>query len=420
MNVLHVTQNYYPSIGGTQHTMKKVSECLAEYYRDEVNVFTTNSYYGPHKKAFKKIFAESEVINNVHIKRFDFIRFHKPFIRSAGKISNRLLKKPLSSFWQELHNGPFSPSLLNAISVSEADVIGASSVHFRFADYPRWRMNTVHPKPFVLYGAIHISPQRPLNERYLQRIQQCEQYIANTTFEKEYLVNTGIEPEKIEVIGTATDILSFAPVIAPQHDLKTKYGIRSNEIVLTCISRHETSKGILLLTEAYSHLKKIYPQIRLVIAGGSGEHTSSLLKLASADKSILVLCDISHEEKAEILSLTDLLILPSKEESFGVVFLEAWSFCKPVIGAGIGAIASLIEEGKDGLLFNPDDVDSLVEKICILIDNKDTRELLGKAGYQKVKTLYQWDIITGKFRFVYEKAMEKFAQKKNGKGSVKI
>ena len=419
MNVLHVTQNYYPSIGGTQHTMKKVSECLAEYYQDEVNVFTTNSYYGPHKKTFKKIIAESEVINNVHVKRFDFIRFHKPLIRSAGKISNRLLKKPLPYFWQELHNGPFSPSMLNAISVSEADVIGASSVHFRFADYTRWRMKTVRPKPFVLYGAIHISPQRPLNQRYLQRIQQCEQYIANTSFEKEYLVDNGIEPGKIEVIGTATDILSFASLIAPENDLKIKYGIKPDEIVLTCISRHEVSKGIVLLTEAYSHLKKIYPHIRLLIAGGSGEHTNSLLKLASEDISILVLSDISNEEKAEILSLTDLLILPSKEESFGVVFLEAWSFCKPVIGAGIGAIASLVEEGRDGLLFSPDDVKSLVEKASILIDNKEIRELLGKAGYHKVKTRYQWDIITGKFRFAYEKAIEKFAQIKTDKGSIK-
>jgi len=58
MKVLHVTQNYSPSMGGTQHTIKKVSEYLHSVHGDRVEVFTTNSMHGPNKRLYKKNFSQ--------------------------------------------------------------------------------------------------------------------------------------------------------------------------------------------------------------------------------------------------------------------------------------------------------------------------------------------------------------------------
>ena len=74
MNVLHVTQNYAPSIGGTQHTIKKVSEYLSQKYQDNVTVYTTNSSYGPNRKKYKKIKLPVETINSVCVRRFRFLK----------------------------------------------------------------------------------------------------------------------------------------------------------------------------------------------------------------------------------------------------------------------------------------------------------------------------------------------------------
>ena len=55
MKVLYVVQNYYPSIGGTQILFQNIAEKSLAYYNDEGVVYTTNSYFGPDKKEFKKI-----------------------------------------------------------------------------------------------------------------------------------------------------------------------------------------------------------------------------------------------------------------------------------------------------------------------------------------------------------------------------
>ena len=92
MKILHVTQNYFPSKGGTQETIKKVSEYLHEDYQDEVTVFTTNSYYGPNNRLFKKIDIEDEWINNIYIKRFEFLKAHKPFLKILSKLKSEKMR----------------------------------------------------------------------------------------------------------------------------------------------------------------------------------------------------------------------------------------------------------------------------------------------------------------------------------------
>jgi glycosyltransferase involved in cell wall biosynthesis len=87
-------------------------------------------------------------------------------------------------------------------------------------------------------------------------------------------------------------------------------------------------------------------------------------------------------------------------------------FSKAVIGARIGAIASLIDEGKDGLLFEPDNAEDLTKQIKNILRNGHENKLMGEAGYAKLQRLYTWDKITETFRSAYLKAIEEFKQRK--------
>jgi glycosyltransferase involved in cell wall biosynthesis len=100
-----------------------------------------------------------------------------------------------------------------------------------------------------------------------------------------------------------------------------------------------------------------------------------------------------------------MLAFPSGHESFGIVFLEAWAARKPVIGARIGAIPSVVTEGQDGLLIEHRNVRELVEAIGALLRRPGRRDELGNAGYEKVCKQYTWDIVADKFRAVYEKTL---------------
>jgi len=107
-------------------------------------------------------------------------------------------------------------------------------------------------------------------------------------------------------------------------------------------------KGCDYLLRAYSRLIKKFHNIRLVIAGG-GELLQELTNLASElgiENRVNFTDTISHTEMLQQMSVCDIFILPSYNEAFGVVYLEAMSFKKPVIGTEGEGIADIIKEGR--------------------------------------------------------------------------
>jgi glycosyltransferase involved in cell wall biosynthesis len=188
--------------------------------------------------------------------------------------------------------------------------------------------------------------------------------------------------------------------------LRKKYGIPPDHAVLLYLGRQESLKGIDTLVKAFENLnKEIYP-ICLIIAGAKGSYSDRLQKVLQTDPSIHLLDNVSELVKAELIKLSEVLVLPSQHESFGIVFLEAWSFKKPVIGCNIGAVASVIENGKDGLLFKAGDADDLTKKIETLLQSTTLRCEMGFAGYEKVMRYYTWPTVASKFRRVYEEAVK--------------
>jgi len=243
---------------------------------------------------------------------------------------------------------------------------------------------------------------------YLKRIKHSDYYIANTEFEKQFLIKQGIQDNKMKVIGAGTDIFQYENQLPENEILKSKYKIPKDHHTLLYIGRHESSKGLDCLIRAFENLQKENTSVCLIIAGANGSYTEQIEKISKENNTICMLSNISDIEKAELLKVADVLVLPSEQESFGIVFLEAWSLKKPVIGANIGAVASIINDKKDGLLFQANNVDDLEKTIRTLLHNDFLRSQMGCAGYEKVMKCYTWPIIASKFRKVYELAIESF------------
>lgn len=100
---------------------------------------------------------------------------------------------------------------------------------------------------------------------------------------------------------------------------------------------------------------------------------------------------ISDVEKADILAAADVLALPSRVESFGLVYLEAWANKKPVIAADIPATAEVVSHGVDGLLVEFGDVDALARALEKLLADPTLRQEMGKRGWRKTVTHHSWD-----------------------------
>ncbi len=100
---------------------------------------------------------------------------------------------------------------------------------------------------------------------------------------------------------------------------------------------------------------------------------------------------VSEETKTDALAACLMLALPSRTESFGLVYLEAWAAAKPVIGARAGAVPAVIDEGVDGLLIPFGDAPALAAAITRLLDDPGLAQRMGAAGQRKVRERFTWE-----------------------------
>jgi glycosyltransferase involved in cell wall biosynthesis len=154
------------------------------------------------------------------------------------------------------------------------------------------------------------------------------------------------------------------------------------------------------------HIWAKQPDVHLLLAGARTNYSVTLDELIAAmppaqQAKIHIINDFPESEKPDLLAAADLLVHPSGNESFGIVFAEAWAAGKPVIGADVGALASLIDAGKDGLLFRYGDPASMAEQVLTLLAQPAQRAAFGTAGRQKVMENYTWEIVADRVRQLY-------------------
>ena len=409
MNILHVSQNYFPSPGGPQYTMKHVSEKLVASYGDNVQVCTTNSMYGPETRLFKKINPAVETIGNVEVNRLPFRRWHYPFIELAGKVYGKVTGKALPPSITRHRWELDSPEIDKMMDKSNADVIMATTIIYHFSDYPLWRIKTKNPKPFVLYGAIHLHKPLPENSPLIRRAKACDSYIANTEFERKELIKYGVQEEKICTIGTGIELNDFIVSAESKDAFRLENGVKDSDILIGFIGRLVKGKGVAILIEAFRKLYAEDKNVKLLLAGGTTDYVPEIRKVIAEEKlPILLIENFNDELKSLLYHALDIFVLASQSESFGVVFLEAWACKKPVVGAKMGAIESLLSEGDDSLLFEPGNADSLRACLQTLMANEELRKRFGRNGYQKVVDHYTWERIVAKYREAYLLGIENF------------
>lgn len=207
---------------------------------------------------------------------------------------------------------------------------------------------------------------------------------------------TGRE-ENIEVIYNGYKPVKFDYVSKPQNSkIKILFGA-------TLVER----KGCEYVIRAFKKIQGYKDRIELEIAGGGElleklKHLTEELNISNLVKFYGV---VSHEKMLSLMQECDIFVLPSWDEAFGVVYLEAMSFGKPIIGTVNEGISEIIKNGENGLLVQPRNIDDLVEKIKNLIENKDLREKIGEAGLNTVKTM-TWKTNAQKYKLLYEQMMK--------------
>lgn len=172
-------------------------------------------------------------------------------------------------------------------------------------------------------------------------------------------------------------------------------GFPRGRIILTVgrWAARERYKGVDALIVAVARVRTTIPDVQLV-AVGSGDDLSRLRSIAAEEQvadRVHFLEGLSKEELASRYAAADVFALPSIGEGFGLVFLEAMAFGKPVVGADAGGITDLIRDGSNGLLIPPNDPDGLAQGLSRLLQDEALRRKLGECGAAMVRREYQFD-----------------------------
>lgn len=155
----------------------------------------------------------------------------------------------------------------------------------------------------------------------------------------------------------------------------------------------ERYKGLDELLKATAMLRATIPNLHLVVVG-QGNDLPRLRKLAmdcSIADSVHFLGNVSRDELAACYAHAEMFAMPSTGEGFGLVFVEAMAFAKPVIASACGGTTDLVENGINGLLVPPGDIQKLSEAINSLLTNDKFRTTLGRRGADLVRRKYRFE-----------------------------
>jgi glycosyltransferase involved in cell wall biosynthesis len=302
----------------------------------------------------------------------------------------------------------FAPSLGGKLSVSALRTAGASCVELgrlrRYAldhririvhgsDRPRDAAYTVSLAK--LAGAksvvhVHVKWSHEYSAPSRWGVAHADACFAISRYVNETIVGTGKPRERVHTVLNAIDPLAWDPALDAAA-LRRELAIPFEAPLLASVSRLFSWKGQRELLRALALVQRELPETRLLIVGpdepnvGGGSFGQELRALAvSLGVTERVVFTGPRGDVARIMAACDVFTLPSFEEPFGLVFLEAMAMQRPVVAVDNGGTPEVVVNGETGLLSPAWDVDALAENILSLLRDPERRARLGANGRARV------------------------------------
>ena len=251
-------------------------------------------------------------------------------------------------------------------------------------------------------------------------ISKANRIIAATLAEKSQLEFLYKAPSsKISVIPPGVDTRHFYPI--PKDEAKEVVGVPEDSHTILFVGRIEPLKGIDKLIQAISIIQnngelRCCPH-NLVIIGGEPNakpedmnaemsRLQDMVEDLGIENFVIFLGKQDQQLLPYYYSASEIVVMPSHYESFGMVALEAMACGTPVVASQVGGLAFLVRDGETGYVVPGNDVQMLAKRLVELIKDKDLRNKLGNKSAEYAQ-LYAWEIISEKMIEVYNQVLEK-------------
>lgn len=414
---LHIVQRYAPYEGGSENYVRELSERFAAA-GDAVTVATTDAWdleYFWSPRARRVAAPYEETLNGVRVLRFP-VR-HYP----ASTLGYRALRRAMAEMSRLpsfpgrdplLRRGgrfaPWAPALHRWVSshATDFDLVHAANISIESTVIAGARAAWRAAMPFVVTPFVHLGvPGDRGVVRYYSMphqvdvLRKADATIVQTEQEGAFLAKQGVPEGRLHRIGVGVHMDDVTGGDAER--AKEMYAFRGQIVYFSGTAAAD--KGTYDLVAAMRLLWAEGREVTLVLTGPMlSEARAAFARLPREELAhIRLLGFVEKKRQADILAATDILALPSRTDSFGIVFLDAWANGKPVIGAEAGGIPGVISDGVDGLLVPFGDVSALAGALRRLLDDPALARRLGEAGRRKVLARYTWDRIVAQVEDLY-------------------
>ncbi|VVB51535.1 Trehalose synthase [uncultured archaeon] len=262
-------------------------------------------------------------------------------------------------------------------------------VHAHVASYTSfWRICLFIFTALPLRPKIIIHVHSGSFGRFYEQSGPIRKKIIRFTLDKadRIIVLTDYTKRMMSNITSNTKIVSVPNPYIPETSFKGK-GRRKNTILF--LGNVGENKGVYDLLSAVKKLKIKYPQIKLVVCGkGEIKKATEFADKLGIGNLVEFPGWVSGEEKNRLLRESTIYALPSYYEGLGMGILEAMSAGTPVVASNAGGIPDVVEDGVEGLLVAPGDVDALAEALDKVLSDGKLREKMGAAGQKKIASQF--------------------------------
>ncbi|MDH5606078.1 MAG: glycosyltransferase family 4 protein [Anaerolineae bacterium] len=387
MNILMTITGYPPAVGGAQIHTHMLAKHLSNRHRVEVisqwdhernDWLRGTTTHAPQAKAYVHEGIPVKLISPTRAERRrlskDVISY---YFRQQGAIRN------ISTVFEEhIAREAASPEIIHNVRMGREYLTRAS-------------LNLAKKRgiPFVFTPLHHPRWSGWMHRHFHKIYREADLLFALTEWERQTLVGLGVDTGKIEVIG-------HGPVLASIGINHLSVQIPDEKYILF-LGQKYAYKGLEAVLNSAPLVWKNFPDVHFVFMGPPTEYSRRLFS-RNQDPRIIEIGKVDLETKTYWLQKAEIMCLPSSQESFGGVYLEAWLSGCAVIGGTAPAVREVISDGEDGYIVQQDG-QAVADKIMAYLRSPDQKQEMVEKGKRKVVSKFTWEKIAGKVEKGYDK-----------------
>jgi len=366
----------YPTVGGSGVIATELGKMLAEKGH-EIHFITSNMPFRL-KKMYPNIF-----FHQVEVNQYAVFQYSPYDIQLASKLAEVADREKLQII--HVHYAiPHAICALLARQMAETD--------FKI-------VTTLHGTDITVLGQ-----DSSLKKAIQFGIEKSDEVtaVSNALVDETHLLITPMKP--IRTVYNFIDERIYYKMDA-NHQLKADFGVKEDEKVIIHVSNFRPVKRVKDVIESFQKITEMIPA-KLLLVGDGPEmgKISQMVDERHLTKQVLFLG--KQENLEELYAISDLLLLLSEKESFGLVALEAMACGVPCVGTNTGGIPEVIENGRTGYICEVGDIDMISSMSLKILQDDELHWQFSKAGIKRARTQFSSGKILNQYEDIYYQLME--------------